>query len=218
MKRTHPTLISLAVLLVLGGTMLALGSRPLRARTMSGIAAEDAAEDAWAPGAVSSGVGTVALAAGASRPRKHTRTEDAFGAMEGAGGSGELPTEDASEIDPDESTTQDDNRPEQKVWRTQWALEEHNPEWTQRMQDELHARAKASLHGDIDILEPSCRESLCIMHIKFADDLDVKAFQEASRGPDFHYELQSLDPNYNGEGFNEADFEYELIIKRGAVD
>lgn len=221
MKQTPRPLITFVAFLVVAGVMLAIGSPPSRARTTSGTA-EGAPS---VPGAVQAVVSAALSLIAPPKPRmaarvaaaRDTQADEGASEIGVAGMSGSSPADDAP-VDPDESVSDYDNRPEQREWRTQWIIEEHNAEWTQRMQDELQARAKAHLQGEIEILEPSCRETTCMMHIKFADDVDVKAFQDASKNPDFHYEFQSLDPHYTGDGFNNADYEYELIIKRGAVD
>lgn len=117
-------------------------------------------------------------------------------------------------VQPDETMFDSDNRPEQRQWRATWSKEQHDDDWTHRMQEELRLRASTALQGKVDILDSSCRETLCLIHLQFEDELDAKAFQGAEHPVDYHYEYQTLDPHRGRDGYDNSEYSYELIVKR----
>lgn len=117
-------------------------------------------------------------------------------------------------VQPDSTMFDGDNRPEQREWRATWSKERHDDDWTQRMAEELRSRATDALQGKLEIVDSSCRETLCLIHLQFEDELDAKAFQGAEHPADYHYEYQTLDPRRGADGYDNSDYGYELIVKR----
>lgn len=111
-----------------------------------------------------------------------------------------------------------DNRPEQRAWRTSWSTERKDDAWTQRMHDELQQIGRAVLARDLKYHDLSCRETVCQVYLQFADELDARAFMKAPRDASMHYEFQSMDPEYAGEGYDRSDFTYELLVVRERPD
>lgn len=112
----------------------------------------------------------------------------------------------------------DDNTPEQRVWRTRWSRERHDGAWTQQMHDEVQRVGRSVLERDLKYYDLSCRETVCRVYLQFADELDAQAFMKAPRSAGVHYELQSMDPQYTGEGYDRSDFTYELLVVRERPD
>jgi hypothetical protein len=114
----------------------------------------------------------------------------------------------------DEAMAAGDNRPEQRVWRATWSRERQDGAWTQQMHDEVQRIGRSVLERDLKYYDLSCRETVCRVYLQFADQLDAQAFIKAPRGSDMHYEFQSMDPEYTGEGYDRSDFTYELMVVR----
>jgi hypothetical protein len=116
----------------------------------------------------------------------------------------------------DETMYDNDNRPEQREWRLAWLHQKDDPAWTKSMQSALQDTAGRTLSGELSIVQGSCHETLCIMTLQFEDELEAAAFKQAPHEPGLHFEFQSLDPRFKGEGFDASDYTYELIVKREA--
>ena len=114
----------------------------------------------------------------------------------------------------DETMYDNDNRPEQREWRLAWLHQKDNPAWTTSMQSALQDTAGRTLSGELSIVQGSCHETLCIMTLQFEDELEAAAFKQAPHEPGLHFEFQSLDPRFKGEGYDASDYTYELIVKR----
>jgi hypothetical protein len=104
--------------------------------------------------------------------------------------------------------------PEQHEYRATWAREVPDDSWTMQMQDELRTKVRANIEGDVKVSHLSCRETICRMFLQFADQLDVDAFMATPYGASFDYRFQSLDPDFDGTGFDRSDYTHELLIKR----
>jgi hypothetical protein len=53
--------------------------------------------------------------------------------------------------------------------------------------------------------------------LQFSDQLDAQAFITSQSNPDLRYEFQSLDPEFDGQGFDKSDYGYELLITRAVA-
>jgi hypothetical protein len=111
-----------------------------------------------------------------------------------------------------------DNNPEQRVWRATWSRERQDDAWTQQMHDEVQRTGRAVLERDLKYYDLSCRETVCRVYLQFTDQLDAQAFMKVPRGSGIHYEFQSMDPEYTGEGYDRSDFTYELLVVRPRPD
>jgi len=118
----------------------------------------------------------------------------------------------------DEAMAAADNNPEQRVWRTSWSRERQDDAWTQQMHDEVQRIGRSVLERDLKYYDLSCRETVCRVYLQFTDQLDAQAFMNAPRGSGLHYEFQSMDPEYTGEGYDRSDFTYELLVVRVRPD
>ena len=114
----------------------------------------------------------------------------------------------------DDESSGEDNSPQRRALRSRFANEREDASWTLRIQSEIDRTSAARLRGPIDVDGLSCRETLCRAYLKFDDELDVAAFQQAPHDPELRYEFQSLDPDYRGEGFDNSGYTYELMIER----
>jgi len=121
---------------------------------------------------------------------------------------------DEAEVDEDEAMRADDNIPEQRAWRAAWAAEHQDDAWTREITEQVRTRAESLLDGEVRLSDLSCRETICRMYLQFGDQLDAKAFIDAPHDPALHYEYQSLDPEFDGAGFDRSDYTYEVLIKR----
>lgn len=118
----------------------------------------------------------------------------------------------------DEAMAAADNTPEQRLWRITWSTERQDDAWTQRMHDEVQRVARSALQRDLKYYDLSCRETVCRVYLQFTDQLDARAFINAPRDAGPHYEFQSMDPEYTGEGYDRSDFTYELLVVRERPD
>jgi hypothetical protein len=132
--------------------------------------------------------------------------------------SANAPPEDEDDRAENEAMAAADNNPEQRVWRTTWSRERQDEAWTQRMHDEVQRTGRSVLEGDLKYYDLSCRETVCRVYLQFADQLDARAFMNVPRGSSTHYEFQSMDPEYTGEGYDRSDFTYELLVVRARPD
>lgn len=107
-----------------------------------------------------------------------------------------------------------DELPEQRVWRAVWAQEQPDAQWAQRVIDEVTRTTRQQVEGDVQLRDLSCRETVCRMYLQFADQLDAEAFRAAPHDPMLQYAYQSLDPAFDGAGFDRSNHTYELLIKR----
>jgi hypothetical protein len=108
----------------------------------------------------------------------------------------------------------DDADPERQAWRTAWNVEGADAQWTERVRDDTADQAEALLAGAVTLHELDCRETICRAQIQFADQLDAAAFSEAPRDPAQRYAFVSLDPAFDGAGFDRSEHTYELLIAR----
>jgi hypothetical protein len=123
---------------------------------------------------------------------------------------------DPDELAEDEAMRRADTEPELRQWRIDFAKERQDEAWTQQVLDDVSAESER-LHGAVRVSDLSCRQTVCRMHLQFADQLDARAFIEAPRARELRYAFQGLDPDFDGEGFDRSDFTYELLIKRAAA-
>jgi hypothetical protein len=86
-------------------------------------------------------------------------------------------------------------------------------QWTRDLLQELQDRAKA-LAGELRIEHLSCRETICRAYLQFADQIDADDFRSIPHDPAHQYEYQSLDPDFDGVGFDDSDSTFELLIRR----
>jgi hypothetical protein len=128
------------------------------------------------------------------------------------------PLEYEDEVAEDEAIVAGDHTPEQRAWRIAWSGEHEDESWTNNVGEELRAKTKALAYGNVELSALSCRETVCRMELKFADQLDAQAFVSAPHDPGVQYEYQSMDPDFDGAGFDKSDYAYELLIKRPAPD
>jgi hypothetical protein len=124
------------------------------------------------------------------------------------------PDTETGPVEPDEVMFDYDNRPEQREWRGAFYAEQHDPVWTERMNEQLQDRAAQALTGDLQIVKSSCRQHFCRIYLQFDDARDAEAFQNVDHDPGVHYEFQNLDPFHSGEGLEGSAFTYELLVKR----
>ena len=122
------------------------------------------------------------------------------------------PTSD--EVREDEAIATRANSPQQREWRSDFVGEREDPEWTQHTRQALSRAAESLLQGALKIQELSCHETICRTYLQFADQLDAQTFIARSREPGLEYEFQSLDPSFDGEGFDASDYQYEVMIRR----
>lgn len=120
----------------------------------------------------------------------------------------------ANDFSEDELISNEDNIPEQQVWRGDLINEAQDDEWTRLMREELTNKADTLLVGKVDIRHLSCRETVCRMYLQFEDMLDAEAFTMTQNAPDLHYEYQHLNPNAG----NDSRQNYELLVKRERPD
>lgn len=113
----------------------------------------------------------------------------------------------------DDATNGDDHSPEQREWRIAWARQSQDDQWTGELLQELHDRAER-LAGQLLIKHLSCRETICRAYLQFADQIDAAEFRAMSHDPAHQYDYQSLDPNFDGVGFDDSDSTFELLIRR----
>jgi len=107
------------------------------------------------------------------------------------------------------------NKARQANWRAIFSSELKNDEWTQSMLLQLRQNAAAVLDNRaVSVYSVDCRETLCRMHLQFEDQLDASAFHAAMRDPSLESEFQSLDPEFDGAGFDRSDNTYELMVHR----
>jgi hypothetical protein len=126
--------------------------------------------------------------------------------------------EDEDDRAEDEAMAADDNNAEQRVWRATWARERQDDAWTQQLHDEVQRIGRSVVEGDLKYYDLSCRETVCRVYLQFSDQLDAQAFMKAPRDSGAHYEFQSMDPEYTGEGYDRSDFSYELLVVRTRPD
>jgi hypothetical protein len=103
--------------------------------------------------------------------------------------------------------------PAQQAMRSTYVTEQSDERWTAAAIDEIKQIAQP-LHGPVYVQAPDCRETVCRMFLRFADQVDAQAFIEARRDPAQRYAFQSLDPAFDGAGFDNSDYTYELLIQR----
>lgn len=107
--------------------------------------------------------------------------------------------------------------PEQRAWRMAWSAEREDPSWTQQVADELRQMAESLARGEVVLSGLSCRQTVCRMQLKFADQLDARLFIEAAHDPQLRHAYQSLDPA-GGRDVAKSEYTYELLIKRPSAD
>jgi hypothetical protein len=103
--------------------------------------------------------------------------------------------------------------PEQKAMRSTYVTEQPDERWTASAIEEIK-RIAEPLHGPVYVQDPSCRETVCRMFLRFGDQVDAQAFIAAQRDPAQRYAFHSLDPSFDGAGFDGSDYTYELLIRR----
>ena len=118
------------------------------------------------------------------------------------------------EIAEDEAIFAESDRPEPRIWRAAWANERHDEQWTRQTYEDVGAKARALLKGELKMHDLSCRESVCRMYLKFADQPDAQAFITAPQDSALQVGYQRLDPQFVGDGYPKSDYEYEVLIKR----
>jgi hypothetical protein len=128
------------------------------------------------------------------------------------------PIVDADELAEDEAMRRADTIPEQRVWRAAFAGERQDDAWTKQVREEVEDKSKSLLKGAVKLSGLSCRETVCRMHLQFADQIDAEHFIRAAHDPQLRYQYQSLDPEFDGAGFDRSDFTYEVLIKRPATE
>jgi hypothetical protein len=128
------------------------------------------------------------------------------------------PIIDADELAEDEAMRRADTIPEQRMWRASFASERQDDAWTKQVRDEVEAKSKSLLKGAVKLSGLSCRETVCRMHLQFADQIDAQDFIHAAHDPQLRYQYQSLDPEFDGAGFDRSDFTYEVLIRRAGPE
>jgi hypothetical protein len=108
-----------------------------------------------------------------------------------------------------------DNSSRQRVWRTTYAKERKDPEWTAQMVVEVRKQALEILDNrKLTIQNLSCHKTICRMYLQFEDQLDAQAFQTIKRPATYQYEFQNMDPEFKGEGFDRTNHTYEVMVQR----
>jgi hypothetical protein len=105
--------------------------------------------------------------------------------------------------------------PEQRQLRRSWRRQATDEAWTRetlRWFDD--AARQRGLAGPITVSQASCRASVCRLYVQFEDELDAQAFIAGPTAPGVRHVYQSLDPDYDGAGFDDSEYSYEVLIER----
>jgi hypothetical protein len=131
----------------------------------------------------------------------------------GIGGSEQYDDEPAEPTE-DEQMAAGRGTPEQQALREAWSEQREDADWTQSVANWLQDRARALVQGEVIVSDVSCRATVCRAYVQFSDQLDATAFQASAQQPGLRYAYQSLDPNFDGQGFDDSDHTFELLIAR----
>lgn len=104
--------------------------------------------------------------------------------------------------------------PEHRERRAIWAREAPDETWTRQMREELTAKVRGNVDGDVKVSHLSCRETICRMFLHFDTHQDAENFISIPYDASLDYLFQSLDPDYDKPEHERSDFSHELMIKR----
>ena len=113
----------------------------------------------------------------------------------------------------DQAMAASDRKPELRAWRQAWSAEDEDESWNRQVRAELRG-VLPLVQGDVTLSDLSCRQTVCRMELQFADQLDAQAFIAAPHDDALQYAYQSMDPSFDGAGFDQSEYSYELLIKR----
>lgn len=113
----------------------------------------------------------------------------------------------------DESATHEPA--EHTATRERWLKEKSDTAWTQQMSDTIRRTVEGELAGEARYSQLDCRKTVCRGIIKFADEMDAKAFVKAhEKDGQLSVALESHDPTFDGTGFDRSEYSYEMLITR----
>jgi hypothetical protein len=102
--------------------------------------------------------------------------------------------------------------------RQDWADEKPNVQWTDQLKKVIkEIGSNAELLSDFSLQHISCRQTTCRMHIQFSDEVDASQFDKLlSAAGRWEYSSHSMDPDYDGNGFDRSEGSREILLRRPA--
>lgn len=206
MKRTGFTMLFVAIAVIAAWSSVFSGAPPRSAAADSRF---DADQVVRGPTATPVAARVAQMSAAASKAAEHEIPSLAPPAGE------RMAAQPAIDDSPTEDDTihGSDQTQQQATWRDKYQTERSDDVWTKRMGRDMTDRAASLLHGNMEMENLDCRETVCRMYLEFKRKVDGETFMSSIDDPKAQYVYQSLGGNAD-EGSEPSPYTYELLVKR----
>ncbi|HET6337998.1 MAG TPA: hypothetical protein VFG30_32475 [Polyangiales bacterium] len=116
----------------------------------------------------------------------------------------------------DDEVPRNADAPEQRAWRDRYRLEASDERWTKQMDQLLTEKGQAVLHGNVEVENLDCHETVCRMYLEFEREPDAEIFLPVAFESSTYRSRSVSAPGAEGEPA--ASYAYEVLVERPRPD